>query len=132
MTWRDAAACRGMDTDVFFPLRGEDVRAAKAVCADCPVSAECLDEALAEREVIGVWGGTSERERRRIRRIRARLRAGVTSPDRGGALPGDVKPISHGTDAGYRAHVRRGEEACPECSAAHAAYQRERSARRAS
>ncbi|MDV7390081.1 WhiB family transcriptional regulator, partial [Arthrospira platensis SPKY1] len=67
-----------MPVDVFFPLRGEDVRAAKAVYADCPVSAECLDDALANHEMVGIWGGTSERERRRMRRTRARLRAGVT------------------------------------------------------
>lgn len=59
-----------MDTNLFFPSRGDSCVAAKEVCAGCPVRQECLEFALAEREVYGVWGGTSERERRRMRRER--------------------------------------------------------------
>lgn len=71
--WWDLAACRGMATDLFFPGRGDyDVYEAKRVCAGCPVRAECLEEALAQREVFGVWGGLSERERRSIRSARRR------------------------------------------------------------
>jgi WhiB family redox-sensing transcriptional regulator len=63
-------ACRGTDPDVFFPDRGESLEPAKQVCAECVVRDECLEHALANGERFGVWGGTSERERRRIRRQR--------------------------------------------------------------
>ena len=70
------ASCRGMDPDLFFPSSSGEVKAAKAVCAACPVRAECLEYALANAERLGVWGGTSERERGRLRRSQ---RAKVTS-----------------------------------------------------
>lgn len=66
--WRLLAACRGMDPDVFYPERGGDTRQIKAVCAECPVALECLNYALEMRETHGMWGGKSERERRRIRK----------------------------------------------------------------
>ena len=69
-TWRTDAACRGMDTDLFFPPRGGDGWRAKRVCARCPVRAECLDEHLGE--TVGVFGGLSPKERiaeRRRRRV---------------------------------------------------------------
>ena len=66
--WRSQAACRGLDPELFFPKRGERVGAAKAVCARCPVCAECLELGLEEH--LGVWGGTTEYERRRIRQRR--------------------------------------------------------------
>lgn len=66
--WMADAACAGMDPDVFHPDRGEDARPAKAICAACPVRQRCLDYALDARLKHGIWGGTSERERRRIRR----------------------------------------------------------------
>jgi WhiB family redox-sensing transcriptional regulator len=70
--WINRAACTGIDPELFFPSRGESADPARAVCAGCPVRAECLDHALANVEMFGVWGGTSERERRAIRRNRAR------------------------------------------------------------
>ena len=66
----DLGSCRGMDPDVFFPDRGESLSPAKAVCAECIVRDECLEYALDNGERFGVWGGTSERERRRLRRAR--------------------------------------------------------------
>jgi WhiB family redox-sensing transcriptional regulator len=70
-TWQDEANCRGMDADLFFPERGESTADAKAVCAVCPVKTECLDDALTSpTEKFGIWGGPSERERRRLRRNR--------------------------------------------------------------
>ncbi|MDE0803430.1 MAG: WhiB family transcriptional regulator [Acidimicrobiales bacterium] len=66
----DLGSCRGVDPDVFFPDRGESLAPAQAICAECIVSDECLEYALANGERFGVWGGTSERERRRIRRAR--------------------------------------------------------------
>ncbi len=76
--WRDDAACRGVDTDVFFPVTDEEAAEAKAVCASCPVREECLEFALQTRQEDGVWGGLTETERRRLRR-RLRERARVTA-----------------------------------------------------
>ena len=70
--WQDRGACRGVDPGLFFPARGESLAAARAVCAGCPVRRECLEHALAQPEKFGVWGGTSERERRVLRRDRRR------------------------------------------------------------
>lgn len=71
-TWRKRAACRGIDVEIFFPESDDeaDVEAAKAVCEVCPVRQTCLEHALAFREREGVWGGATERERRRILRQR--------------------------------------------------------------
>ena len=68
MTWQDHAACRDAPSWVMFPARGESLDPARAYCAACPVRAECLDWALTTGQTYGVWGGTSERERRRMRR----------------------------------------------------------------
>lgn len=65
--WQARAACRGLDTDLFFTDRGESTAAAKAVCAGCNVRSECLAYAQAKAERFGIWGGLSERQRRRIR-----------------------------------------------------------------
>lgn len=100
--WMRDAACRGMDPELFFPEKGAswDVQEARGVCAGCPVRTECLTYAMDHTERHGVWGGTSERERRRLRR--------------GEAL---MEP-RHGTAAGYRAHSRAGTSPCEPCKAA--------------
>jgi WhiB family redox-sensing transcriptional regulator len=72
-TWRKHAACRGLDPLIFYPATEEEAEIAKDVCAECPVRETCLEHALAVREKEGVWGGATERERRRI--IRQRRRA---------------------------------------------------------
>lgn len=72
--WREDAACRDEDTNIFFPVTDEDAGPAKAICAVCPVREECLEFALATRQEDGVWGGMTETERRRLRR-RQRERA---------------------------------------------------------
>lgn len=69
--WQDAANCLGVDPDLFFPERGASTREAKEVCKGCVVRGECLEYALANGEKFGIWGGLSERERRRLRRQRA-------------------------------------------------------------
>ena len=71
-TWRDRAACTGIDSDIFYPASEDDADAveAKAICAVCPVQAGCLEHALSVREREGIWGGTTERARRRILRQR--------------------------------------------------------------
>lgn len=66
--WRSQAACRGMDTKLFFPERGHALP--KTPCAACPVKAECLAFALDNREKFGCWGGMSERQRVNLRRGR--------------------------------------------------------------
>ena len=71
LRWQDRAACLGMDPDLFFPERGASTREAKSICRSCPVRVDCLEFALANGEKFGIWGGMSERERRRIRRARA-------------------------------------------------------------
>jgi WhiB family redox-sensing transcriptional regulator len=67
---RDALCIEHTSTADWFPERGEDVRPAKAVCGDCAVAGECLDYALVNDLKHGIWGGLSERERRRVRRGR--------------------------------------------------------------
>jgi WhiB family redox-sensing transcriptional regulator len=68
------AKCRGMNPSVFFPTDGAGFEAARRICLECPVRTECLEYALEHRIDQGAWGGTSERERRRIlRRRRARV-----------------------------------------------------------
>ena len=68
--WRIDAACRDLDTAIFFPETEEAAAAAKAVCASCPVREACLEFALITRQDDGVWGGLTETERRRLRRRR--------------------------------------------------------------
>lgn len=77
--WQLAANCLGVDPDLFFPERGASTKEAKAVCQGCEVRADCLEYALANGEKFGIWGGLSERERRRIRRQRALARAADAS-----------------------------------------------------
>lgn len=69
--WMQDSHCLGLDPDLFFPERGASTKEAKAVCRGCPVREDCLEYALANTEKFGIWGGMSERERRRIRRARA-------------------------------------------------------------
>jgi len=66
--WTTDALCAQVDPDLFYPETGAPNRDAKRVCAGCEVRVECLAYALAHRERHGVWGGTTERERRRLRR----------------------------------------------------------------
>jgi WhiB family redox-sensing transcriptional regulator len=69
-SWRDRAACHGLDPDIFYPVSDDDAQEAKSICAVCPVREACLEYALANRERDGVWGGATERERRRMIRQR--------------------------------------------------------------
>ena len=110
--WRTRAACRGMDTDMFFPERGDGaaVDAAKAVCGACPVAADCLDEAINLPDgwgAFGIWGGTSGRQRRILLRTDPQLRR--------------ERPvvIDHGTYGGYYQHRRQDEQPCDACRWAH-------------
>jgi WhiB family redox-sensing transcriptional regulator len=77
--WQELANCLGVDPDLFFPERGASTREAKDVCRGCVVRIDCLEYALANGEKFGIWGGMSERERRRIRRQRALARQAAAS-----------------------------------------------------
>ncbi|WP_043485968.1 MULTISPECIES: WhiB family transcriptional regulator [Streptomyces] len=72
MHWRERAACRGVDPDLFFPIGNsgptlEQIDEAKAVCGQCPVVEQCLNWAMRVGRVEGIWGGTTEGERRAMR-----------------------------------------------------------------
>jgi WhiB family redox-sensing transcriptional regulator len=70
LSWHDRANCKGANADLFFPERGASTRTAKSICRQCQVRADCLEFALRSGEKFGIWGGLSERERRRVRRER--------------------------------------------------------------
>lgn len=70
--WMHQAACADTDPDMWFPHRGEQIKPLIAICATCPVRQDCLEYAIEHGEHHGIWGGTSERERRRIRQARSR------------------------------------------------------------
>ena len=115
MEWMGDGACVGQPLDLFFPDKDNTAqqREAKAWCALCPVVLECLTFALRHGQA-GVWGNTTDAERKRIRRTE---RLPVVQP------LGD--PIEHGTAAGARAHHRRNESPCERCRRAAATYRRE-------
>ena len=66
--WQERALCAQTDPEAFFPEKGGSTREAKKVCLTCDVRNECLESALTNDERFGIWGGLSERERRRLRR----------------------------------------------------------------
>jgi len=90
--WRDHAACSGLDPDLFFPVSTSgasltEIEAARRVCQRCPVTTPCLRWALDLGQVSGIWGGTTEEERRALRRapaepVPAGLRPGLKRADR--------------------------------------------------
>lgn len=115
-TWFEQAACKGMDTNLFMPERGDNkaARQAIAICDGCDVKWNCLAYGLGERQ--GIWGGQTDKARRAI----ARAMRG------GGAKPGRTEHvIPHGTWQGYQGHQRRGEDACDACRHAVTAYRAE-------
>ena len=78
--WRDVALCRDTDPDLFFPVGTtgnalDQISAAKRVCTQCPAKEPCLDFALETNQDSGIWGGTSEDERRQMRRAKRASRA---------------------------------------------------------
>ncbi len=66
--WHERALCAQTDPEAFFPEKGGSTREAKKICTGCEVRSECLSYALANDERFGIWGGLSERERRRLKR----------------------------------------------------------------
>ncbi|CAN5601145.1 hypothetical protein BH24ACT5_BH24ACT5_17330 [soil metagenome] len=106
--WTTDAACRGMPADLFFPQQGQPSDQAKAVCAGCPVRTECLNYALTHYELFGIWGGTSQKQRRRLR----------SGPR--------VNAVACGTRSGYQTHQRLHEAVCDACREASNTYMRAR------
>jgi WhiB family transcriptional regulator, redox-sensing transcriptional regulator len=72
IVWRELGACRGLEAAMFYPDDDDLALEAKAVCASCDVRIACLEHALQAREKSGIWGGATERERRRMIRQRRR------------------------------------------------------------
>ena len=75
-SWMSKGKCQDLPPETFFPNDGVGVDVARRICVDCPVKSPCLEYAMANHIDHGVWGGTSERERRRI----ARERRGLSLP----------------------------------------------------
>ncbi len=68
LRWQERALCAQTDPEAFFPEKGGSTREAKRICTTCAVRSECLEYALGNDERFGIWGGLSERERRRLKR----------------------------------------------------------------
>lgn len=110
-TWQELAACRHMDTTLFYPDQGEVVpNQCIEACNRCPVTAECLDWALTY-ETDGWWANTSARQRARHRKQHGITMRTLTP-----------KLAKCGTPGGYRRHRRHGEPACNDCAAANVRY----------
>ncbi|SDS29296.1 MULTISPECIES: WhiB family transcriptional regulator [Microterricola] len=68
LAWQTDSLCAQTDPEAFFPEKGGSTRDAKKICGSCEVRTECLEYALANDERFGIWGGLSERERRKLRK----------------------------------------------------------------
>ncbi|AIC47915.1 WhiB family transcriptional regulator [Rhodoluna lacicola] len=68
LSWQADALCSQTDPEAFFPEKGGSTRDAKRICSGCEVKAECLEYALENDERFGIWGGLSERERRKLKK----------------------------------------------------------------
>lgn len=101
--WITRAACRGTPTHIWFPPRGESAAQAHAICATCPVIDECRTYALDNRERFGIWGDTSERQRRRLQRTHR-----VTCPECGTSFTRTNGAHTYcGPDCAETVHARR-------------------------
>lgn len=85
--WQERALCAQTDPEAFYPDKGGSVREAKRICQGCDVRAECLEYALAHDERFGIWGGMSERERRKLKK-----RAAATPADLSTTTPSEPLP----------------------------------------
>jgi WhiB family redox-sensing transcriptional regulator len=119
--WRDGAACRVADPELFFAAdqerangRNPRVAEAKAVCRSCEVRPDCLKWALDNDERYGVWGGLDEDER--PHRRRPTHKPATPKPPAAEKLDPTPRP-SCGRQRGYEAHTRNGERQCDTCKA---------------
>lgn len=76
--WTAQAVCAQTDPEAFFPEKGGSTREAKKVCSGCPVTADCLAYAIKHGERFGIWGGLSERERRKVGQVNVPRTTGLT------------------------------------------------------
>lgn len=97
MSWQEDALCAQTDPEDFHPDKGGSTREAKKVCAQCFVQAECLDWALTTNERFGIWGGLSERERRKVQH---------PEPAPAHTVPCTECPGFFATEAGRKRHAR--------------------------
>jgi WhiB family redox-sensing transcriptional regulator len=113
--WREFASCAEADPEAFFVEKGGSTRPAKRVCAGCDVRAQCLEFALATDQRFGVWGGLSERERRRMKRETV-LASQPTAPGPE-KVCGDCKQAKPLTEFNKAAEGRDGHRnECRDCS----------------
>jgi WhiB family redox-sensing transcriptional regulator len=110
--WLEAAVCRGMDPEIFFPNQGAGYIHAQRICESCPVRFPCAEAALAAGEAFGVWGGLSEVERRRILKHRAgvpvrRRTYDELTRERAITLYPEVRKTSRSDWSAYKAVARR-------------------------
>lgn len=111
-TWREAAICAQTDPELWFPEVGHSSAPAKRICLSCESRVVCLEWAIEHGE-HGIWGGTSDNQRRAIRRAR--------DPKPATGRPSGKPEAGCGTDAAYQRHRRRGEDIDEACHAAHQA-----------
>ena len=121
--WHAEAACKGADTNLFFPGQGESLEPALLYCRMCPVASECLEEAFRNGERHGVYGGMSERDRRleRRRRRKGKVRIDARQPKPEQKFPPKARETC-GSVAGYSAHRYYFEEPCKYCKSANARH----------
>lgn len=119
--WQEWAACKGMDTNIFFPWRedGPDSRLARETCETCIVRDYCLAESNEREDEYGIFGGMGGRERRGKRPPIPLSQIGYRAGD-----------APCGTTAGYARHRRRGQKPCRDCVNAETARSNERNSRK--
>lgn len=119
--WRDRAVCSQSDPEIWFPQKGGSTRRPKSLCISCPVQQECLDYALTHDERFGVWGGYSERERRKLLKGEEVIQLQVQERRIQDALN---RPFPHG-EKGYQRGCR-----CVACREGAARVRKEQRARK--
>jgi WhiB family transcriptional regulator, redox-sensing transcriptional regulator len=80
-TWKDRAACKGLDVTIFYPERGANPNRAQPICGECPVQQQCQDFAIDNDEQHGIWGGVALRKRRKIAKTRQTHTHHITDGD---------------------------------------------------
>ena len=110
--WLPEALCSQTDPEIFFPEKGEPGRTAREICFKCPVIHDCLQWAIDNREMHGIWGGLSPVDRKIMGNAKS---------------PTQVPPAHetwHGTKAGARRHYREGTRICVDCRTAYNDHER--------
>ncbi|MEO7397249.1 MAG: WhiB family transcriptional regulator, partial [Ilumatobacteraceae bacterium] len=95
MSWADLGRCAGIDPEVFFPGRGQDAAPAKALCRECPVRRQCLTWALQTGQKHGIWGGMTDNQRRRLKRVAATRPAVVSTVASPPTATGAARAVRH-------------------------------------